>query len=213
MASQSSRNTEESRYELPPLPFAENALAPYISSQTIGFHYGKHHKAYVEKTNTMVQGTPLAELSLEALIRKAANDPDHVAIFNNAAQAWNHTFYWRSMKPKGGGAPSGSLKQKVEERFGDASRFTKELSSAAANLFGSGWAWLVLDGGRLEIVATRNADTPLAHGKAPLLTIDVWEHAYYLDYQNRRIDYVQAFLEHLVNWDFAAENLARAATK
>jgi Fe-Mn family superoxide dismutase len=192
---------------LPPLPYADNALEPVISANTIGFHYGKHHKAYVDNLNKLTAGTEFADLPLEKIIAATAGKPDKAAIFNNAAQTWNHTFYWRSLKPNGGGEPPAGMKQKIEASFGTLDALKKELAAAAMGQFGSGWAWLVLDGGKLKVVKTGNADNPLTAGLKPLLTIDVWEHAYYLDYQNRRADYVNAVLEKVMNWDFAAENL------
>jgi Fe-Mn family superoxide dismutase len=194
---------------LPPLPYAEDALAPTITANTLGFHYGKHHKGYVDNLNKLIVGTPLANLSLEKLIAETAGKPDKVAIFNNAAQIWNHTFYWRSLRPKGGGEPPAGLKHRIEASFGTLDACKKELATAATTQFGSGWAWLVLENGRVRIIATSNAQTPLITTQVPLLTIDVWEHAYYLDYQYRRLDYIAAFLGHLVDWDFANQNLAR----
>jgi Fe-Mn family superoxide dismutase len=192
---------------LPPLPYAENALDPVISESTIGFHYGKHHKGYVDTLNKLIAGKELANLSLEKLIAETAGKVDKVAIFNNAAQTWNHTFYWRSLRPKGGGEPPVALKQRIEASFGNLDACKEELATAATTEFGSGWAWLVLEAGKLKVVKTANAETPLAKGVKPLLTIDVWEHAYYLDYQNRRADYVNAVLDKLINWGFAADNL------
>ena len=196
-----------SPHVLAPLPYAEDALDPVISAKTIGFHYGKHHKTYVDNLNKLVAGTEFAGLPLEKVIAGAAGCPDTAAIFNNAAQVWNHTFYWRSLKPKGGGDPPAVVKQKIEASFGSLDACKKELANAAVTQFGSGWAWLVLDGAALKVVKTGNADVPLTSGLKPVLTIDVWEHAYYLDYQNRRADYVNAVLDKLINWDFAAENL------
>ena len=192
---------------LPPLPYAENALDPVISASTIGFHYGKHHQGYVDTLNKLIAGTELAGLSLVKLIAETAGKADKAAIFNSAAQAWNHTFYWRSLRPKGGGEPPAALKQLIEASFGTLDACKKELAAAATTQFGSGWAWLVLDAGTLKVVKTGNAETPLTKGVKPLLTIDVWEHAYYLDYQNRRADYVNAVLDKLINWGFAADNL------
>jgi Fe-Mn family superoxide dismutase len=192
---------------LPPLPYAEHALDPVISARTIGFHYDKHHKGYVDTLNKLIAGTPLATLSLEELIAETAGKADKVAIFNNAAQAWNHTFYWRSLRPKGGGEPPAALKQRIEASFGNLDACKKELAMAATTQFGSGWAWLVLEADKLKVVKTGNAETPLIKGAKPLLTIDVWEHAYYLDYQNRRADYVNAVLDKLINWGFVADNL------
>ena len=194
---------------LPALPWAENALEPVISAKTISFHYGKHHKTYVENANKLIVGTELADLPLDQIVRATAGKADRVGIFNNAAQAWNHDFYWKSLKPKGGGEPPAALKSKIDAAFGSVDAFRKELSNAAVQQFGSGWAWVVLDGDKLKIVKTGNADTPIAHGQKPLLTIDVWEHAYYLDYQNKRVDYANALIDKLANWEFAAENLAK----
>ena len=194
---------------LPALPWAENALEPVISAKTISFHYGKHHKTYVENANKLIVGTELADLPLDQIVRATAGKADRVGIFNNAAQAWNHDFYWKGLKPKGGGEPPAVLKAKIDAAFGSVDAFKKELSNAAVQQFGSGWAWLVLDGDKLKIVKTGNADTPIAHGQKPLLTIDVWEHAYYLDYQNRRVDYANALIDKLANWEFAAENMAK----
>ena len=193
---------------LPPLPYAEGALDPLISRQTISFHYGRHHKGYIEALNTLIAGTELMGLSLEQLIASTAGKGDKVAIFNNAAQAWNHAFYWRSLRPRGGGEPPAVLKHRIEADFGSVEACRKALATAAATEFGSGWAWLVTDAGQLKVVKTDNAETPLTRGMQPLLTIDVWEHAYYLDYQNRRADHVQAVLDKLINWGFAADNLA-----
>jgi Fe-Mn family superoxide dismutase len=192
---------------LPPLPYPENALDPVISPRTLGFHYGKHHKGYVDTLNKLVAGTELSDLSLEALIAATAGKADKAAIFNNAAQVWNHTFYWRSLRPSGGGEPPAVLKQKIEAAFGDLDGCKKELATAATTQFGSGWAWLVQDSGTLKVVKTGNAETPLTGKVKPLLAIDVWEHAYYLDYQNRRADHVNAVLDKLINWGFAADNL------
>jgi superoxide dismutase, Fe-Mn family len=194
-------------HALPPLPYADNALDPVISANTLGFHYGKHHKGYVDNLNKLLAGTELASLSLEQLITETSGKADQVAIFNNAAQTWNHTFYWRSLRAKGGGEPPAALKQKIETSFGNLDACKKELATAATTQFGSGWAWLVLEGDKLKVVKTGNAETPLTKGAKPLLTIDVWEHAYYLDYQNRRADYVNAVLDKLINWNFAADNL------
>ena len=191
---------------LPPLPWPEDALSPHISAQTIGFHYGKHHQGYVNNLNTLISGTPFADQPLVEVIEATANLAQ-AAIFNNAAQVWNHTFYWNSLRPKGGGKPSGALADLIEKSFGDFEACKAEFAKAAMSQFGSGWAWLVKDGDRLIVTKTGNADTPIAHGQQPLLTIDVWEHAYYLDYQNRRADYVAAVLDHLIDWDFAVQNL------
>ncbi len=197
-------------FQLPDLPYSQDALEPHISANTLSFHYGKHHNAYVTNLNNLTKDSPLAEKSLEDVITETAGDPEKAGIFNNAAQVWNHTFYWNSMSPNGGGRPSGDLAARIDADLGGFEKFAESFKTAAATQFGSGWAWLVLNGGKLEVVKTGNADTPIAHGMTPLLTIDVWEHAYYLDYQNRRPDYIATFLEHLVNWDFAAANLAAA---
>ena len=198
--------------ELPKLPYALDALEPHVSKTTLEFHHGKHHKAYVDKTNELIANTDLAKKSLEEIVRAAAGQKDKATLFNNAAQAWNHTFLWNSMSPKGG-KPTGALAQAIEKDLGGFATFAENFKKAAVGQFGSGWAWLTLANGKLEISATGNADTPLVHGKTPLLTLDVWEHAYYLDYQNRRPDYVSTFLEKIVNWDFAAGNLQKASQR
>ncbi|BBK30902.1 Fe-Mn family superoxide dismutase [Stella humosa] len=194
-------------FELPPLPYAPNALEPHMSANTFSFHHAKHHQAYVTNLNNLIKDTPLADKSLEEIILATASDASKAGVFNNAAQVWNHTFFWNSMKPAGGGAPSGDLAKKIDAAFGSLAKFKEEFKAAAVGQFGSGWAWLVLDGSDLKIVKTGNAGTPMTSGQKALLTVDVWEHAYYLDYQNRRPDFVQTFLDHLVNWDFAAKNL------
>jgi len=191
---------------LPPLPYAENALEPVITAKTLGFHYGKHHKGYVDNLNKLISGTDFSELSLDEIIKSTVGRPERTAIFNNAAQTWNHTFYWNSLKPNGGGEPPAVLLQKIVASFGSLDACKKELSSAAVSQFGSGWAWLVLDGDKLKVIKTANADNPLTMGMKPLLTIDVWEHAYYLDYQNLRVDYANAVLDKLINWEFALQN-------
>ena len=194
---------------LPPLPYPDDALVPVISATTIGFHYGKHHRAYVDNLNKAVADTDFAHKSLDDIVKATAADPDRVAIFNNAAQDWNHTFYWNSMRPNGGGAPAGTIADHIKDSFGDYAKFRQEFMTAAVTQFGSGWAWLVQDQDKkLKVMKTANADTPMARGITCLLTCDVWEHAYYLDYQNRRPDYVNAWLDKLVNWDFAARHLA-----
>jgi Fe-Mn family superoxide dismutase len=193
---------------LPPLPYAQDALAPTISARTISFHYDKHHRAYVENTAKAVAGTPLAGLPLEDIVRGAAGTPP-TPLFNNAAQAWNHAFYWRSLAPRPT-RPGRALERRLAADLGGLAGAKRALAEAATTVFGSGWAWLVLAGGKLAVVKTANADTPLVHGQTPLLALDVWEHAYYLDYQNRRPEYVQGVLDRLLNWDFAGENLARA---
>jgi len=194
---------------LPELPYIESALEPVISARTISIHYGKHHAGYVDKLNDLVAGTPFDGRPLAEIVVRAAKDPKSTAIFHNAAQAWNHTFYWHSMRAEGGGEPAGKLKSAIERDFGDFARFHEAFSEAAAGQFGSGWIWLVAGkDGKLKIAATDNADTPLVYGETPLLTIDLWEHAYYLDYQNRRADYVAAWLDKLVDWSFAEKNLS-----
>ncbi len=197
-------------FTIPPLPYPENALEPIISSKTLNFHYGKHHKGYVDNLNKLTSGTEFADMTLELIIQKTSKQPDKTAIFNNAAQTWNHTFYWRSMKPEGGGEPPKSLREKIESSFGSLDECKKQLLTAATTQFGSGWAWLALDGKVLKVVKTSNAEVPFIMGLKPILTIDVWEHAYYLDYQNRRADFVAATLDKLVNWNFAANNLEAA---
>jgi Fe-Mn family superoxide dismutase len=192
---------------LPPLPYAEDALQPVISANTLRFHHGKHHKTYVDTLNELIAGTEFQNMPLEKIIKATVGQAEHAAIFNNGAQAWNHTFYWRSLKPKGGGEPPLALKRLMESSFGSVDACKKELSKAAVEQFGSGWAWLVQDGDKLKIQKTADANTPLTRGLKPLLAVDVWEHAYYLDYQNRRVDYVNAVLDKLANWEFAAENL------
>lgn len=192
---------------LPALPYEANALEPYITANTLSFHHGKHHQTYVTNLNNLIQGGELADKTLEEIILAVANKPEKIGIFNNAAQVWNHTFYWNSMKKGGGGAPSGAIASKINEDFGSYEAFVDAFKNAGLTQFGSGWAWLVLDGGKLKITKTANADTPMAHDQKAILTVDVWEHAYYLDYQNRRADYLDLFLKHLVNWDFANANL------
>jgi Fe-Mn family superoxide dismutase len=191
---------------LPPLPYAENALEPVITAKTLSFHYGKHHKTYLDNLNKLIAGTDYSEMSLVEIIEGTAGRPERMAIFNNAAQTWNHSFYWNSMSPKGGGEPPVLLKQKIDASFGSVDDCKKELASAAVSQFGSGWIWLVLDGAKLKVVKTANADLPLTMGLKPLLALDVWEHAYYLDYQNRRVDYANAVLDKLINWEFALQN-------
>jgi Fe-Mn family superoxide dismutase len=196
---------------LPALPYPENALAPVISAQTIGFHYGRHHKGYVDNLNKLLEANKeFAELSLEKIVTASAGKPESAAVFNNAAQIWNHTFYWSSLSPKGGGKPSGRLAARIDADFGGFDNFKKELAQVAIGQFGSGWGWLVVDGGKLKVVRTPNAEVPFTKGQTPLLTIDVWEHAYYLDYQNRRADYVNAVIDKLIDWEFAAANLGNA---
>jgi Fe-Mn family superoxide dismutase len=193
-------------FTLPPLPYAKDALAPNISANTLDFHYGKHHNAYVTNLNKLAEGKPYASMSLEDAIQAAWEGKD-TGVFNNAAQVWNHTFYWNSMKPNGGGKPTGDIASQIDKDFGSYDAFVEAFKQAGATQFGSGWAWLVLDGGKLSVTKTPNAELPLTSGKKALITMDVWEHAYYLDYQNRRPDYIGTFLDKLVNWDFANANL------
>ena len=200
-------NERASPHVLPPLPYADNALGNVISSRTIGFHYGKHHKGYIDNLNKLITGTVFADLSLEKIIAETSGNADQTEIFHNAAQAWNHTCYWHSLSPRGGGEPPTELKQRIEASFGNVDQCKKELATAATTQFGSGWTWLVLDEDKLKVVKTANADLPLTKSITPLLTLDVWEHAYYLDYQNRRADYVNAILDKLINWSFASDNL------
>lgn len=201
------KETKMPNFELPNLPYAKDALEPHISQNTINYHYGKHHQAYVTKLNELVAGTDLESKSLEEIIKITDNDSSKAGIFNNAAQVWNHTFYWNSMSPNGGGKPQGKVLAKIEEDFGSYENFATEFKNAGATQFGSGWAWLVLEDNKLKITKTPNAKTPLTSNAKPLLTMDVWEHAYYLDYQNARPSYMDTFLEKLVNWDFVAKNL------
>ncbi len=191
--------------EFPDLPYAIDALEPHVSANTLEFHHGKHHKAYVDKLNAAIQGTAYQGKSLEAIMTNAQRASD-LGVFNNAAQTWNHTFLWHSMSPSGGGEPTGALADAINARFGDLAGFRVEFKTAALGQFGSGWTWLVRTADGLDIVSTGNADTPLLDGVTPLLTLDVWEHAYYLDYQNKRDAYIDVFLDKLVNWDFAAQN-------
>jgi Fe-Mn family superoxide dismutase len=197
-------------FELPPLPYPKDALEPYTSARTLEFHHDKHHQAYVTNLNKALEGSPLAGKSLEELIRATYKDEAKIGVFNNAAQVWNHTFFWNSMKPQGGGAPKGDIARAIERDLGGIDKFEEEFKKAAVGQFGSGWAWLVADKGKLKITKTPNAVNPLALGQTALLACDVWEHAYYLDFQNRRPDFVQAFVDHLINWDFVAQNLAKA---
>jgi len=199
------------KFQLPALPYPETALEQVISSNTIGFHYGKHHQGYVDNLNKLISGTAFAKMPLEKIITETADKPERVAIFNNAAQTWNHTFYWNSLKPDGGGEPPVELKKMIENSFGGLGACKKELADAAITQFGSGWAWLTYDGENIDVMQTGDADNPMTRGLRPLLTIDVWEHAYYLDYQNRRADYVNALIDKLINWEFAAQNLKGTA--
>lgn len=192
---------------LPDLPYAKNALEPHISARTLEFHHGKHHKAYVDMGNKLTAGTEFENMDPEAVLKKIVGDASKAGMFNNVAQAWNHAFYWKCMKPNGGGAPTGAIAQKINADFGSFDKFAEEFKNAGMTQFGSGWAWLVLKNGKLEVTKTPNADTPVAHGVKPLLVVDVWEHAYYLDYQNLRANYLATFVEKLINWDFVNSNL------
>lgn len=193
-------------FELPALPYDKEALSPYISAKTLDYHYGKHHKAYVDNLNKFVVDTPLASKSLEEIIMEASNYESKVAIFNNAAQVWNHTFFWHSMNGKGGGKPTGALEEQINKDFGSYEEFLTQFKTGGVGQFGSGWVWLVWDGTKLEIMKTSNAHLPMQHNKKAIITADVWEHAYYLDYQNRRPEYLDIFLSHLINWEFAIKN-------
>jgi superoxide dismutase, Fe-Mn family len=196
-------------FSLPPLPYAEGALAPAISSKTISFHYGKHHKAYVDNLNKAVEGTDLKDNSLEDVVKATFDDRRRAAIYNNAAQAWNHAFYWKSMQPNGGGPPVGMIADGIKDSFGDYAKFRREFTTAATTQLGSGWVWLARgQGKKLVVLKTANVDTPMVRGTTCLLTCDVWEHAYYLDYQSLRLDYVNAWLDKLLNWEFASQQLA-----
>ena len=192
-------------FELPKLPYALDALAPTLSKETLEHHYGKHHNAYVTNLNKLLEGKPEANKPLEEIIRSSEG-----GVFNNAAQVWNHTFYWHCLKPGGGGNPTGDLAQAIARDFGSLDKFKEEFTNAAVTQFGSGWAWLVLDAGIMKVTRTSNADLPLKHGQVALLTIDVWEHAYYIDYRNLRAKYVEEVLRNLTNWEFVAENLRKA---
>ncbi len=201
------KSAQASHIKKPPLPYAENALEPYISARTIKYHYGKHHLGYVKKTNKAIKGTPYEKMDLVQIIRATAGKRDEAHIFNNAAQVWNHTFYWLSMRPGGGGKPMGELAGRINQDFGSYQNFAQALLKTSKGRFGSGWGWLVLMDGKLRVISTPNAETPIAYNVKPLLTLDVWEHAYYLDYQNRRGDYLKNIIKHLINWEFANKNL------
>jgi superoxide dismutase, Fe-Mn family len=198
-------------FHLPALPYPETALEPVISANTIGFHHGKHHQGYVDNVNKLIARTGFARMPLEKIIIETAGNPERVAIFNNAGQTWNHNFFWNSLKPEGGGEPPAELKKMIERSFGSLSACKRKLADAAITQFGSGWAWLTYDGEKIGVMQTGNADNPMIYGLKPLLTIDAWEHAYYLDYQNKRGDYVNALIDKLINWEFAAQNLEEAA--
>jgi Fe-Mn family superoxide dismutase len=193
---------------LPDLPYPKNALEPHISAKTLEFHHDKHHKAYVDNANKLLAGTGMEKEDPEKIIKEVAADASKAGIFNNVAQAWNHSFFWNCLRAKGGGRPTGEVAKRIERDLGSYEKFAEDLKNAGITQFGSGWAWLVLKEGKLEIMKTANADTPLAHGIKPLLTIDVWEHAYYLDYQNRRPDFLQVVIDNLINWDFVNTRLA-----
>ena len=195
---------------LPELPYAIDALEPHISKETLEFHYGKHHQTYVTNGNKLIADTEYEQMSMEDIIKKTADNPQTAGIFNNAAQVWNHSFYWQSMKPNGGGLPTGKLLEQINNDFGSYEAFKTEFANAGATQFGSGWAWLVSEHGTLKIVKTANAGTPIIKDQTPLLTMDVWEHAYYIDYRNARPKYISTFLENLVNWDFASKCLETA---
>ncbi len=197
-------------FELPDLPYAYDALEPYISSQTMHLHHDKHHQAYVTNLNNLIEGTDLEGKSLEDIIATCWQDPAKEGIFNNAGQHWNHTLFWRVMKKGGGGAPGGELQRRIEDAFGSFESFREKFKEAAVTVFGSGWSWLAVDGDELKVLKTPNGVNPIVHGMVPILGIDVWEHAYYLDYQNRRPEYVAAFLNHLVNWEVVEEELHKA---
>ena len=194
--------------KLPKLPYEKNALEPHVSAETLELHHGKHHKAYVDKTNKLIKGTPLEDLDLVEIIRKVRQRSD-TALLDNAEQAWNHTFLWHSMTPAGPLKPQGRIAELVKESFGGIAAFNKQFKESATEQFGSGWTWLVLDGQKLKIVSTSNADSPVGTTRTPLLTLDVWEHAYYVDYRNERPRYIDVFLKHLINWRFAASNLEK----
>ncbi len=192
-------------FELPQLPYAKDALAPHMSAETFEFHYGKHHAGYIAKLNAAIEGTDNAGKSLEDIIKSSSG-----GLFNSAAQHWNHSFFWNCLKPNGGGEPSGDLADAIKRDFGSFDEFKKQFAATCGGQFGSGWGWLVADGGKLSVMSTANADLPLAHGKTALLTIDVWEHAYYIDYRNARPKFIETIMDSLVNWDFVAENLKKA---
>jgi superoxide dismutase, Fe-Mn family len=196
-------------FSLPSLPYPKNALEPHISEETLSFHHEKHHQTYITNLNKLLEKSDYSQDSLEDIIKKTSKKSDCAGIFNNAAQVWNHTFYWHSLSPNGGGKPKGTLAEKINQDFESFENFKTAFTQAALTQFGSGWAWLVFDNGALKVVKTGNAETPLTDGQTPLVTCDVWEHAYYIDYRNRRPDYVSTFLNHLINWDFAAENFSK----
>lgn len=204
---QCSKGSPSAIFEKEPLPYSSDALAPIISADTMGFHYDKHYAGYVQRANKLTTGAEYAGKTAEAVIRMTAGDDAKAAVFNNAAQAWNHAFFFKCLKPEGGGAPEGRVAEMIDDAFGSYAEFKAVFLAAAKGQFGSGWVWLVMEEGTLVVVASANADTPLAHGLTPLFTVDVWEHAYYLDYQNRRVDFVEGVLDSLANWDFVAAQL------
>ena len=197
-------------FELPDLPYARDALQPFMSAETLEYHHGKHHNTYVTTLNNLIKDTDLASSDLESIVKASFGDTAKQAVFNNAGQAWNHNHFWRWMKPNGGGAIPGELESKMVQDFGSIDAFKEQFVQAGVTQFGSGWCWLVVDNGKLTTMKTPNAENPLAHGKTTLLGCDVWEHSYYLDYRNRRPDYLKAFLESLVNWEYVAELYAAA---
>jgi len=205
-------NAPAAPFSLPPLPWSEDALAPVVSAKTIGLHYGKHHRAYVNKLNELVAGTPMADMPLERVIMESANGKNQ-KVFNNAAQTWNHTFFWNCLRPNGGGKPGSQIAQRIDSDLGGFDAFKKNFAETAVNTFGSGWAWLAMKDGKLEIMSTSNAENPLTKGATPILTIDVWEHAYYVDYENRRPEFVGAVIDKLLNWEFAEKQMAQAGAR
>lgn len=190
------------QFELPPLPYAKDALQPHISAETLEFHYGKHHQAYMNNLKGLLEGKPEANKSLEEIIKESSG-----GVFNNAAQVWNHTFFWSCMKPGGGGKPTGELASMIDRDFGGYDKFKEAFAKACVTQFGSGWGWLIVEGDKLSVMQTSNADLPMKHGKKALLTVDVWEHAYYIDYRNLRPKFVETVIDNLLNWDFANQNL------
>jgi len=205
-------NAPAAPFTLPPLPWSEDALAPVVSAKTIGLHYGKHHRTYVNKLNELVAGTPMADMPLERVILETTGGKNQ-KVFNNAAQTWNHTFFWNCLRPNGGGRPGSQIAQRIDSDLGGFDAFKKNFAETAVNTFGSGWAWLAMKDGKLEIMSTSNADNPLTKGATPLLTIDVWEHAYYVDYENRRPEFVGAVIDKLLNWEFAERQMANAGAR
>jgi Fe-Mn family superoxide dismutase len=205
-------NAPTGPFTLPPLPWSEDALAPVVSAKTIGLHYGKHHRTYVNKLNELVAGTPMADMPLERVILESANGKNP-KVFNNAAQTWNHTFFWNCLRPQGGGKPRSQVAQRIDSDLGGFDAFKKNFAEAAVNTFGSGWAWLAMKDGKLAIMSTSNADNPLTKGATPLLTLDVWEHAYYVDYENRRPEFVGAVIDKLLNWEFAEQQMASGSAR